>query len=203
MRALRTHQLISFSLRVPGWGSRWPSSYSQLASKRPSTSWAATVQGEDELSHFQTLTDSKRWHGCLKQNRGSQCLGGIKILGRDLSGWGWNRRGCGQVWAGRELRGNSSGGCFGGTFGAFIASWWFLETELPLFILCYSQQREHIGWCHRALPARCHLFPLSKEFAPSGCRSFWRSNYKCVSIFGLLSGNFCFCESYDQIGTAC
>ena len=73
----------------------------------------------------------------------------------------------------------------------------------PSAHLSYSQQREHIGWCH------CVAHSLSLIPSVKGICSFWMSllltlnPYKCVSIFGLLSSNFCFCESCDQIGTAC
>ena len=96
----------------------------------------------------------------------------------------------GQVWAGRVLTGNSSGGCFGGTFGAFIASWWFLRWSSLFVHLSYFQQREHIGWCH------CVARSLSLIPSVKGIGSFWMSTlkpYKCVSVFGLLSSNFCFC----------
>ena len=126
----------------------------------------------------------------FETKRGSQCLGGIKMLGRDLSGWGWNRRGCGQVWAGRVPGGDSPGGCFGGTFGAFITFGWFLRWSFLFVHSSYFQQREHIVWC-RCVARFLSLFPSIK-----GIGSFWMSTlkpYKRVSVFRLLSSNFCFC----------
>ena len=79
---------------------------------------------------------------------------------------------------------------FWGTFGAFIASWWFLRRSSLFVHLSYFQQREHIGWCHYVARS-LSLIPSVK-----GIGSFWMSTlkpYKHVSVFGLLSSNFCFC----------
>lgn len=56
------------------------------------------------------------------------------------------------------------------------------QTELPLLIY-RTLSKGNILAGVIALPTRCHLFPLSKEFAPSGCRSFWRSNPTSVLAF--------------------
>ena len=176
------------SLRVPGWGSRWPSYSQRILRGLPSLEQRQSRR--DELSDFQTLNRLQEVTWMFETKRGSQCLGGIKMLGRDLSGWGWNRRGCGQVWAGRVPGGDSPGGCFGGTFGAFVTFGWFLRWSFLFVHSSYFQQREHIVWC-RCVARFLSLFPSIK-----GIGSFWMSTlkpYKRVSVFRLLSSNFCFC----------
>lgn len=55
------------------------------------------------------------------------------------------------------------------------------QTELPLFI--YRNFSKGAYWLVSSLPARCHLFPLSKEFASLSLLLTLKP-YKCVSIFG-------------------
>jgi len=104
------------------------------------------------------------------------------------------------VWAGRVLRGDSSGGCFGVHLGHSSHPDDSSDGAPSLFIYpTFSKGNILAGVI--VLPARCHLFPLSKELAPSGCR---RSNPTSMLAFsGYCRVTSVSVQSYDQIVTAC
>ena len=133
----------------------------------------------------------------FETKRGSQCLGGIKIFGRDLSGWGWNRRGCGlgECWE-AILQEAVLGVRLGHSSHSDDSS----DGASSLFIYCTFSKGNILAGV-TASPACCHFFPLSKELAPSGCR---RSNPTSALAFsGYCRVTSVSVQSYDQIVTAC